>query len=68
MLGEIGVRVTLAARPMREHLPKIKNRETDFYMLGWGTSYFDSKDHFSYLICSDTSTTRPATPICASTT
>jgi peptide/nickel transport system substrate-binding protein len=53
MLGEIGVRVTLAARPMREHLPKIKNRETDFYMLGWSTSYFDSKEQFSYLIRSD---------------
>jgi peptide/nickel transport system substrate-binding protein len=53
MLAEIGIRVTLVARPMREHLPRIKNRETDFYMLGWSTSYFDSKDQFSYLIRSD---------------
>ena len=37
MLGEIGIRVTVAARPMREHFPMIKNRETDFYLLGWGT-------------------------------
>jgi peptide/nickel transport system substrate-binding protein len=53
MLGEIGIRVTVAARPMREHFPMIKNRETDFYMLGWGTSTYDSLFHFSYLIRSD---------------
>ena len=53
MLGEIGIRVTVAARPMREHLPRIKNRETDFYMLGWGTSTFDSLGHFDYLIRSE---------------
>jgi peptide/nickel transport system substrate-binding protein len=53
MLDEIGIRVTVAARPMREHLPGIKNRETDFYMLGWGTSYLDSIDQFSYLIRSE---------------
>jgi peptide/nickel transport system substrate-binding protein len=53
MLGQIGIRVTVAARPRREHLPRVRNRETDFYMLSWGTSYFDSKEHFSYLIRSD---------------
>ena len=42
MLGEIGIRVTVAARPMREHFPMIKNRETDFYMLGWGNRTYDS--------------------------
>jgi peptide/nickel transport system substrate-binding protein len=53
MLGEIGIRVTVAARPMREHFPMIKNRKTDFYMLGWGQSAYDSLDHFNYLIRSD---------------
>jgi peptide/nickel transport system substrate-binding protein len=53
MLGEIDIRVNVAARPMREHFPRIKNRETDFYMLGWGTSTYDSLFHFSYLIRSD---------------
>ena len=38
MLGEVGIRVTVAARPMREHFPRIKNRQTDFYMLGWATN------------------------------
>jgi peptide/nickel transport system substrate-binding protein len=60
MLGEIGTRVTVAARPSREHFPLIQNRETDFYMLGWSTymlgwstSTFDSLNHFTYLIRSD---------------
>jgi peptide/nickel transport system substrate-binding protein len=53
MLGMVGIRVTVAARPMREHFPKIKSRETDFYMLGMGTSTFDSLFHFSYLVSSD---------------
>jgi peptide/nickel transport system substrate-binding protein len=53
MLGEVGIRVTVAARPMREHFPRIANRETDFYMLGWGAGTFDSSDYFGYLIRSD---------------
>jgi peptide/nickel transport system substrate-binding protein len=53
MLGEIGIRVTVAARPMRERLPRIKNRETDFYMIGWSTGTYDSLEHFSYLVRSD---------------
>jgi peptide/nickel transport system substrate-binding protein len=53
MLGEIGTRVTVAARPSREQFPLIQNRETDFYMLGWSTSTFDSLNHFTYLIRSD---------------
>jgi peptide/nickel transport system substrate-binding protein len=36
MLDGIGIRVTVAARPMSEHFPMIRRRETDFYMLGWG--------------------------------
>jgi peptide/nickel transport system substrate-binding protein len=53
MLDQIGIRVTVAARPMREHFPMIKNRATDFYMLGWGQSAYDSLDHLNYLIRSD---------------
>jgi peptide/nickel transport system substrate-binding protein len=53
MLNEVGIRVSVAARPMREHFPMVGNRETDFYLLGWGTGYFDSNEHFSYLIRSD---------------
>jgi peptide/nickel transport system substrate-binding protein len=47
MLGQIGIRVTVAARAMREHSSRITNRETDFYLLGWGTTAYDSLFHFS---------------------
>jgi peptide/nickel transport system substrate-binding protein len=50
MLGETGIRVTVAARPFREHFPMIKNRNTDFYLLGWATGYFDSQEHLKYLL------------------
>jgi peptide/nickel transport system substrate-binding protein len=53
MLGEIGIRVTVAARPMREHFPMVRNRETDFYLLGWGNPTYDSLFPLSYLIRSD---------------
>jgi peptide/nickel transport system substrate-binding protein len=49
MLGEVGISVSVAARPMREHFPMIKNRGTDFYLLGWGGT-FDSQFHFRYLV------------------
>jgi peptide/nickel transport system substrate-binding protein len=53
MLHEIDIRVTVAARPMLEHGARIKNRETDFYMFGWGTSTYDSLGHLNYLVRSD---------------
>jgi peptide/nickel transport system substrate-binding protein len=53
MLGNVGIRATVAARPMREHHLLVKNQETDFYMLGWGTTTYDSLYIFGYLIRSD---------------
>ena len=50
MLGKIGIKVTLSAIPKTLHFPKIKNRETDFYMLGWGVSSLDSHYVFNYLV------------------
>ncbi|NKB59318.1 MAG: ABC transporter substrate-binding protein [Alphaproteobacteria bacterium] len=49
MLGKIGVKVALSAIPKTIHFPKIKNRETDFYMLGWGVSTLDSHFVFGFL-------------------
>ena len=49
MLGKIGVKVTLSAIPKTLHFPKIKNRETDLYMIGWGVPTLDSHYVFSYL-------------------
>ena len=62
MLDEVGIRVIVAARPMREHLPSIKNRETDFYMLGWGTGIFNSLFTLATLSAATAPTMPPATP------
>ncbi len=50
MLAKIGIKVSLSAIPKTIHFPKIKNRETDFYMLGWGVSTLDSHYVFNYLV------------------
>jgi len=50
MLGQIGIKVTLASRPITQHSPLIQNAETDFYLLGWGVPTFDSAYIFNDLI------------------
>ncbi len=54
MLGQIGIKVNLDARPKAQHFPLITNRETDFYMLGWGVPTFDSEYIFNFLVHSTT--------------
>ncbi len=50
MLGQIGIDVTLASRPIAQHSPLILNNETDFYLLGWGVPTFDSAYIFNDLV------------------
>ena len=49
MFGRIGVTVNLDSKPKAQHFPLIKNKETDFYMLGWGVPTFDSEYIFNFL-------------------
>jgi peptide/nickel transport system substrate-binding protein len=53
MLAKVGITVDLAMAPMGEHIATLRERRTDFYMLGWGTQTFDSHNHFVYLYRSD---------------
>ena len=53
MLAKVGVEVNLEAIPKSQHFPKIQNRESDFYMLGWGVPTLDSHYVFSYLLDSE---------------
>jgi peptide/nickel transport system substrate-binding protein len=53
MLAEVGIVVDLAIAPMGEHIAKLRERRTDFYMLGWGTQTFDSRNPLVYLYRSD---------------
>jgi peptide/nickel transport system substrate-binding protein len=50
MLGQIGIKATLASRPITQHSPLIQNADTDFYLLGWGVPTFDSAYTFNDLI------------------
>ncbi len=56
MLGQIGINVTLASRPVAEHSPIILANESDFYLLGWGVPTFDSAYIFNDLVHSKTET------------
>ena len=53
MLAKIGIDVKLDAIPKAQHFPKIQNRTSDFYMLGWGVPTLDSHYVFSYLLDSE---------------
>jgi len=50
MFGQIGIKVNLDAKPKAQHFPLIKNKTTDFYMLGWGVPTFDSEYIFNFLV------------------
>jgi peptide/nickel transport system substrate-binding protein len=54
MLGQIGIKVTLASRPVAEHSPLILANKSDFYLLGWGVPTFDSAYVFNDLVHSKT--------------
>ena len=54
MLGQIGVTANLVAQTKANHFPLIQNRETDFYMLGWGVPTFDSEYVFNFLVHTQT--------------
>ena len=50
MMGQIGIDVTLDAKPKAQHFPLIKGGDSDFYMLGWGVPTFDSHYIFNFLV------------------
>ncbi|MEC7377710.1 MAG: ABC transporter substrate-binding protein, partial [Pseudomonadota bacterium] len=50
MMGQIGINVTLDAKPKAQHFPFIKGGDSDFYMLGWGVPTFDSHYIFNFLV------------------
>jgi len=56
MLGRIGIKANLVAQTKGLHFSLIGRRETDFYMLGWGVSTFDSSFVFDYLLHTDDGT------------
>ena len=53
MLGKAGIKVNLDAQSKTLHFPKITNKQSDFYMLGWGVATVDSHYVFTYLTTKD---------------
>jgi peptide/nickel transport system substrate-binding protein len=54
MMGQIGIKVNLDAKPKAQHFPIAKGGDSDFYMLGWGVPTFDSHYIFNYLVHTQT--------------
>ncbi|PXW80293.1 peptide/nickel transport system substrate-binding protein [Ruegeria sp. P4] len=50
MLGQLGIKVNLDAKPKAQHFPLITDSKTDFYMLGWGVPTYDSEYVFNFLV------------------
>ncbi len=50
MLGRIGIDVKLDVQPGGVQFPAIANGKTDFYVMGWGVSTFDSQYMFDNLV------------------
>ncbi len=49
-LGRIGVKTTVAARPIALHGAAINSADSDFYPFGWGVPTFDSAYVLDYLL------------------
>ncbi|MFT4014427.1 MAG: ABC transporter substrate-binding protein [Paracoccus sp. (in: a-proteobacteria)] len=54
MLGKIGIDVKLDVQPGGVQYPAIASGKTDFYLMGWGVSTFDSQYIFDNLVHSRT--------------
>lgn len=54
MFGKIGIKANLVAQTKAQHFPLISQKQTDFYLLGWGVPTFDSEYVFNFLIHSTT--------------
>jgi peptide/nickel transport system substrate-binding protein len=49
MLGRVGIRVRLETQPHTAHFPALHRGESDFFLLGWGATTFDSLNVFASL-------------------
>lgn len=52
MLARVGVKATLDLKPRTLHFPKVQNKQTDFYLYGWGTDTTDAHNHLHFLASS----------------
>ncbi|QCI64296.1 ABC transporter substrate-binding protein [Phreatobacter stygius] len=43
MMGQIGIKVNLVAKPAAQHFPELQREELDFYLVGWGIPTYDAE-------------------------
>ena len=43
MLGQIGIKANLVAKPAAQHFPELQREELDFFLVGWGIPTYDAE-------------------------
>jgi len=49
MLGQIGIRANLVAKPAAQHFPELQRNELDFFLVGWGIPTYDAEYILTFL-------------------
>jgi peptide/nickel transport system substrate-binding protein len=49
MMGQIGIKVNLVAKPAAQHFPELQREELDFYLVGWGIPTYDAEYVLTFL-------------------
>jgi peptide/nickel transport system substrate-binding protein len=49
MMGQIGIRANLVAKPAAQHFPELQREELDFFLVGWGIPTYDAEYVLTFL-------------------
>ncbi|QCK84707.1 ABC transporter substrate-binding protein [Phreatobacter aquaticus] len=49
MMGQIGIKVNLVAKPAAQHFPELQREELDFFLVGWGIPTYDAEYVLTFL-------------------
>jgi peptide/nickel transport system substrate-binding protein len=49
MLGQVGIRANLVAKPAAQHFPELQRQELDFFLVGWGIPTYDAEYILTFL-------------------
>lgn len=49
MMGQLGIRANLVAKPAAQHFPELQREELDFFLVGWGIPTYDAEYILTFL-------------------
>jgi peptide/nickel transport system substrate-binding protein len=49
MMGQLGIRANLVAKPAAQHFPELQRQELDFFLVGWGIPTYDAEYILTFL-------------------